>query len=73
MKSSIILLILTNQLPLIMGESYGVEKKQLKGEQDTPTMALKISGALLHRMQLPIENMDFLTEVRGIMVITNFL
>jgi len=56
-----------------MGEGNGVEKKQLKEEQDTPNMAMKSSGALLHRMQQPIEHKDFVTEVRGIMDITNLL
>ena len=56
-----------------MGELNGVDKKQLKEEQDPSTMTVKNSGALLHRMQQPIEHKDFVTEVRGIMDITNLL
>lgn len=65
-----------------MGEQNGVDnkqmeeeisKKQMNGDPNTTTMAMKSSGALLHRQQQPIELKDFVTEVRGNMDIDHLL
>jgi len=66
--------LLATQVPLIMGELNGEDKKQMKEDMNnTSSMTVKSGGALLHRQQQPVEHKDFVTEVRGVMDVNNLL